>query len=257
MQHHAKEDYMSEFKSATIIIPAINETYLLTRTLEIIFETCDAADIGEIIYVLCKKTTPECIGTVDKLIAKYPQTPMRVYYQRESGLGCAYREAFELVKTSHAVTAAADMDMDPYAICRLIETAKREPSAMVCASRWIEGGGFEGYYKPKLVLNFIVQKALKIMYCSKLHDHTYGFRIYPTGLLKSIRWEETHHPIALETALKPIRLGVKTLEVPAMWRVRTEGDSQLAFSQCFIYLRTVFHVRFMKKSDILIGENRQ
>jgi glycosyltransferase involved in cell wall biosynthesis len=243
--------FMNMFTSVSIIIPALNETYLLRQTVDVILETCDKNDIKELIIVLCDRTTRECIETAHHIQNNFVTYPIQIYFQKYPFIGAAYQEAFELAKGSHIIMTAADMDMDPYVICEFIKKSKESPESIVLASRWITGGEFRGYNPLKLVLNFIFQKILDVLFLTTLSDMTYGFRLYPAELMKSIIWEEKKHPFFLETSLKPLRLGTKFIEVPAIWNVRTEGTSVISILSCFKYFKTVFHVRFMKQKSII------
>ena len=247
---------MNNFTSVSIIIPALNETYLLRQTIEIILDSCDKDDIEEIFIVLCDRSTNECVKTAENIKDDFETHPIRIYFQNKPFVGNAFQEAFELVKGSHIITAAADMDMDPYAISKFIAKCKTSPKSIISASRWIPGGGFNGYKKYMLLLNYIFQKIIDVLFLTKLTDTTYGFRLYPTELMRSVCWEETKHPFFLETCLKPLRLGVEFIEVPAMWNVRTEGTSEISFLKYLKYINTVFHVRFMKQKNILIKNTR-
>ncbi len=242
---------MKEFTSVSIIIPALNETYLFRKTVEIMLNTCSKSDIEEMIFVLCDRTTAACVETAEQIKNEYGSYQISIYYQIKPFFGNALQEALLLAKGSHVVTAAADMDMDPYAVCKFIEKSKISPESIIAASRWMPDGGFHGYKKFMLALNYVFQKTLDVLFLTKLTDMTYGFRLYPTDLVKSINWEEAKHPFALETCLKPLRLGVNFIEVPATWNVRTEGTSEISFFKYFRYFKTVFHVRFMKKDEIL------
>jgi len=241
---------MSKFDSVSILIPALNETYLLRQTFEIILDTCNKSDIEELIVILCERSTPACIKTAEQIKNDYEAYPIKIYFQKNPSIGTAYQEAFNLSKGSHIIMTAADMDMDPYVISKFIEKSKMSPERIILASRWIPGGEFHGYDRLKLVLNYIFQKILDVLFLTKLTDMTYGFRLYPASLMKSIKWEEAKHPFFLETSLKPLRLGTKFVEIPAIWNVRTEGTSVISIWSCFKYFKTVFHVRFMKKRDI-------
>jgi hypothetical protein len=81
---------------------------------------------------------------------------------------------------------------------------------------------------------------------------TYGYRIFPAQLLKSIRWEETRHPLLFETIIKPLQLGVKVKEIPIEWRAREEGGSQNTFIRNFEYFRIGFRTLFYSRKQILI-----
>lgn len=55
------------FKNVTILLPAMNETYSLEQSVEIILKTCKDNDILEIIVLLSKKSTKECIEMAQKI----------------------------------------------------------------------------------------------------------------------------------------------------------------------------------------------
>jgi glycosyltransferase involved in cell wall biosynthesis len=242
---------MNQFTSVSIILPAINETYSLQETVNIITNTCNPEDIREFFIVLCDKSTPECIATAESIRDSIKNIEVIIYYQQRPFIGAAIQEAFDRVHGSHAVMMSSDLETDPYIICQFIELEKQRPDGIVTASRWIKGGRFVGYSRIKYALNFIFQKILSLSFLTRCSDLTYAYRIFPVDLVQSIRWEETRHPFFLETALKPLRLGVRFTEIPAKWEARCEGESQNTFLANFAYFRTEFRIRFMKKGRIL------
>ena len=240
------------FKNTTICVPAMDETYSLEQTVDTIVSTCDRADLCEIILLLCDRSTPACVATAEKLCQKYGGAlPVYIHYQELPFAGGAVREGFALAKGSHVVLMSADLETDPALVQTFIAKAKQYPDCIITASRWIGGVHFQGYNKVKLVANFIFQKLIALFYLAPLTDITFGYRIFPAALVQSIRWEELKHPFFLETALKPLRLDVKFIEVPTFWKARTEGKSVNSFFANFAYFKTAWHVRFMKKEDIL------
>ena len=94
-------------------------------------------------------------------------------------------------------------------------------------------------------------KIFSLFYGVKLTDITFGYRLAPTKLFQSIAWEELRHPFFLETALKPICLGVKIHEISSGWAARQEGESQNSLLQTFKYLKIAFKVKFEKKKNLL------
>ncbi|GHV73883.1 hypothetical protein AGMMS49940_11850 [Spirochaetia bacterium] len=246
---------MAHFTSVSIILPAINETHSLQKTVDIITATCNTKDICEFFIVLCDKSTPGCVKTAESIRAKVHDIEVIIYYQQRPFVGPAIQEAFELVHGTHVIMMSSDLETDPHIVAEFIELEKEKPDGIVTASRWIKGGGFSDYNGLKYILNYIFQKILTILFPTSCTDLTYAYRIFPTDLMRSINWEETKHPFFLETALKPLRLGVQFTEIPAKWKARIEGESQNTFFANFAYFKTEFHVRFMKKKDIFKGEN--
>ncbi len=245
------------FESVSIIIATINETFSLRQTVDELLKSCDAADLKEIIIVMCKKTTPECVRTAEEIRDTVKTVPVVLYFQKRPFVGPAYQEAFMLARGSHLVMMSADLETPPECVPDFIAQEKLHPNDITTASRWIKGGSFSGYSKVKWLCNYFFQKIIGLLFWSANTDLTYGFRIFPTALMQKINWEETKHPFFLETALKPLKLGVKMFEVPAKWRARPEGESVNPFFHNFAYFKTAWHVRRMSPDAILLPEEAQ
>ncbi len=240
---------MSQFQGATILLPVISETVSLTQTVDILL-TENRPDLHEILLIVCKKTTPASRALCIQFTEQYPHL-CKLLEQQLPFLGGAMRDAFDAASGSHTLMMASDLETDPLTVKDLISWSKKYPDCIITTSRWLREGGFEGYSLPKLVFNFIFQKMFSFLYGVKLTDMTYGFRIFPTQLIQSIRWEELRHAFLFETVIKPLRLGVRVYEIPAAWKVRSEGESQNTFWQNFIYFRTGWKTLFRSKESIV------
>jgi hypothetical protein len=174
-----------------------------------------------------------------------------IHHQNLPFLGGAIREAFDLARGSHVIMMASDLETDPVDVPTLIAEAKRRPDAIIAASRWRRGGRFEGYSKVKLAANWVFQRAFAVLFGTVLTDMTYGYRLFPTKVVQSIKWEELRHPFLFETVVKPLRLGVEVVEIPSVWKARTEGRSSNTFMRNFEYFRTGVKVRFAPRNSLL------
>ena len=138
-----------------------------------------------------------------------------------------------------------------------ISAAASDPDAIILASRWVRGGGFDGYGRVNKALNFIFNKMLQVLFWTKVKDLTYGYRFAPVDKTLSVKWESTGFSIGMETNLRMLRLGYPIIEVPAMWRVRKQGDSQNSFFTKCKYINTVLKVRFARKDSNKSAEPRE
>ncbi|MGQ9806140.1 MAG: glycosyltransferase family 2 protein [Chlorobiales bacterium] len=240
---------MNLFESASIILPVMNETYSLRQTVEVIEHDC-GEDVKEYLIVVCDRTKKESLEVCELLKEQFGSR-VKIHWQKMPFIGGAIREAFELSTGSHTVLMASDLETPPEVVKTMIDLAKEQPERIITASRWIKGGKFYGYNPLKKFLNFIFQRIFSLLYFASLTDMTYAYRIFPTKLIQSIEWEELKHPFLLETIIKPLRLGVKVKEIPAVWKARTEGESQNTFFGNFVYFRIGIRTRFMPKSKIL------
>ena len=242
----------SLFKNVTILLPAMDETYSLRQTVDAIIETNTKEDIAEFILLLCEGTTLECRVNAEELVKKYKSSiSIYIHNQTLPFAGGAIREGISLAKGSHVVMMSSDLETDPCLIKDFIVLAKEHPNHIITATRWKKGGGFEQYNKIKLVCNLIFERAIGLFYLTRLTDLTYGFRLFPTDLMKSIRWEELKHPFYLETCLKPALLGAKFHEIPGKFEARSEGESQNSFWQTFRYIPPAIRWRFYKRDRLL------
>ncbi len=242
----------TSFSGVSIILPAMDETYSLKKTVDVIIDTVRPQDLTEIIIVLCERTSPQTRQVATELVNQYSGScSVYIHDQNLPFVGGAVREGIDLAKGSHLVMMSSDLETDPFIIQTFVAYSKSNPNKIITASRWTTGGGFEGYSKIKLVCNAIFERMIGMLYFSRLSDLTYAYRIFPSALMKSINWEELKHPFFLETALKPLRLGVRFVEIPACWTARTEGVSNNSFLDNFKYFKTAWHNRFVSKKRIL------
>jgi glycosyltransferase involved in cell wall biosynthesis len=236
-------------ESVSVILPVIDEADALRRTAEIVRRQAGDA-LRELLIVTCGRTTPEALAEAAR-IQREGGDSIVVHRQKLPYLGGALREAFELARGSHVLMMSSDLETDPGLVGALIARARSRPAEIVAASRWLEGGGFHGYSKAKLACNWLFQRFFSRLYGCGLTDMTYAYRLYPAGLMRSIRWEELRHPFLFESLVKPLRLGVRVSEIPAIWRARESGRSSNTFLGNFSYIRVGFAARFAAPRSIL------
>ncbi|MBI4379401.1 MAG: glycosyltransferase family 2 protein [Nitrospinae bacterium] len=236
-------------KNTSIILPVINETESLKKTIEILLNEI-RKKIKEIIIIVDKITSKESLSIAESMISRYPEI-IKLQWQKRKFLGGALQDAFEHCSGEYCVMMASDLETNPHDVKKLIETAE-EGYDIVATSRWIQSNSFEGYSLIKLILNRIFQLFFRTLYRCNLTDLTYGFRIYRTQVFKEIKWEELRHPFLLESILKPIKLKrYKITEIPTTWKARIEGTSQNTFWRNFIYFRTGFKIIFLKNKNLI------
>jgi glycosyltransferase involved in cell wall biosynthesis len=239
---------MDESLRITFILPVLNETYSLQQTVDTIF-TVASSELHEVLIVTAERTAEESL-TVIKTIEKQHPSGIRVHRQELPFLGGAMQEAFDIASGDHVMLMASDLETDPTLIPAFVETMQTGRWDIVAGSRWIKGGGFEGYSRTKLVLNYFFQKIFSILYNTEVTDLTFAYRLYRKPILEGILWEELKHPFLLECLLKPLRCGARVTEIPCRWRARTEGTSASMFTETFKYLRIALKTRVIAKSRL-------
>jgi hypothetical protein len=237
------------FSGLTVVLPVVTETDSFDQTVRVLREMNDD-DILEILVVVCARTTPESLARC-RAAAADSGGRMRIHHQELPFLGGAMREAFQLASASHVVMMASDLETDPALVRTFVELAKEKPAAIVTASRWAAEGGFAGYGRVRVALNWTFQRLTSLLYRTELSDSTFGYRLFPTDLVQSINWEGLRHEFLLETVLKPLLLGVEVIEVPTQWTPRSEGVSQNSLAIQARYIGTLLTTRFKPRSALV------
>lgn len=197
--------------------------------------------LEEIIIVLSPRSTVESRKTCEELVSQYKNVKMHIQ-RNNPGLGHAVREGYEIAKGNLILNIDSDGEMENETVLRMIDEMADKNCGMVVASRWLKGGGFIGYAPLKYMLNWGFQQLFRILFKTRIHDLTYGFKLISAELAKKIEWQGSLHEIACETTLKPIRLGSYVSEVPTKWTTRVNGASKNSFMKNFRYVLMAWNI---------------
>lgn len=245
------EGGLADHLAITFVLPVLNETESLRTTVGTILRLA-ADDLHELLVVTADRSTPQSVQVARQLQQEHPGL-VRIHQQRLPRLGGAMREAFELAAGSHVMLMASDLETDPELIPRFVEKMQEGRWDIVSGSRWLAGGGFEGYGRLRKLLNWLFQRSFRLLYSARLTDLTFAYRLYRREVLEGIRWEELGHPFLLECLLKPLRLGARVAEVPCRWQSRREGRSAGSFRQMLQYVPLAIRVRLTRPARIRSG----
>ncbi len=232
----------------SILLPLINETKSLEETIQVILNQNDK-EVHEIIIIISDlKTTDE-----SKLLAKKMKNiyeKVKIITQKKKLLGGALQDGFTYSSGTHVLLMASDKETEPNDVKNFITSSKQNLDSIITGNRWISGGGFESYNYFKYTLNFFFQKIFSILYSTSLSDLTFGYRIFPSLIVKKINWEEINHSFLFETIIKPIKIGINIIEIPCTWKKRSSGESTFERSYYYDYFKIGFKTLFKSKNSI-------
>ena len=220
--------------AVSFLVPVMDELASLTITVNLIVDLI-ADELTEIIIILSPKSQPKSVALAKKLVRECAGKAS-IYWQDLPGIGGALAGGIERASGRYIMLMASDLETDPRLIPSFISKMREGESDIVCGSRWLKGGGFTKYGRFKQILNWLFQKLMNLLFGSKLTDYTYAYRLYRREVLEGIIWEEKGHPFLLESLLKPLMRGARTVEVPCQWQPRSEGVSQNSWRQMLMYL---------------------
>jgi glycosyltransferase involved in cell wall biosynthesis len=229
------------FESVSAIVPFLNEKASVRVLIDSLLGDPRAA-VREVLVVYGTRTTEDSLRELERL-ATLNEGRVLLLRQHLPFLGGALREGIARARGSHCLFIYSDLESDPALVPELVTCARRQPEAVVSASRWLAGGRFEGYGRTKRLLNLAFQKLIGLVFFTRVTDLTFGYRLYPRRLLQAVQWRETGHPFVLESVLVPLVLKVPVVEVPTVWRARREGQSSWNPLNYYKYLLTAARIR--------------
>lgn len=232
----------------SVIVSVYSETELLMESVRQIRQAVSNWSY-EILLVVHPKSSLECLAICNGL-ARHDD--IRVIMQGpRSGIGWAYREAIPYLTGTHALIMSSDLETNPADARAMVEMAEATGADIVCASRWIRGGGFSGYNPAKFVLNFGYNLLFRTLYRTSIHDITFGYKLLRSEILRRVQWEYGTHEFCAELLLKPLRLGYRAVEVPTRWVKRQEGESKMTFMRNFRFVSAAWKILRQRREQML------
>jgi glycosyltransferase involved in cell wall biosynthesis len=219
----------------SIVVTVYSETFSIDETLKILLGR-DRGYIQEILLVVSPRASQETFSICRQWEAREPRVKMLVQ-QKNPGIGWAYREGMQAAKGNYVALMAGDLETEPAAVDRMVQKVVVTGCDEVIANRWLPGGGFTNYDPLKLVLNWIFQKAFRVLFWTRIGDFTFGLKLLSKEVAEAVKWEGTMHEICIETTVKPLKKGYYLEQVPTVWVGRKEGRSVNTFFKNFRYVK--------------------
>lgn len=162
------------------------------------------------------------------VIKKHPPFNFKIIFikNKRIGLHGAVVSGFEASSAESIMMMPADDIWNARIIDEIVQKQKSGVD-VVCPSRFMKGGGLEGYPKLKYI---IVRSAAFLMYKLAFiptHDPTNGFRSFSKKVINSIPIESKEGgTYSIELLVKCHRLKLKIEEIPSIWIERKSGKSK-------------------------------
>lgn len=243
-------EFMENEYKLSVVFCTINETHSLIESYSNI-RKYDSAE--EYLFVVSRKASDECLKTVKELCKN---EKCRYITQSGYGLGNAIRDGFDSVKGTHMIFWPADNDMDSSVFPEMVRLSENNTDKIVTVSRWLAQDGFRGYGKLRKIINYISQKAFKLLFKSNLTDFTNPTQIAPVSLYRSIKWEGNDFELIPEMIFKPLKIGCEFIEVPCKSIPRDDGKTNGGFFKFAKYYPVIYKIHKMTEKDIITGAEK-
>jgi len=215
---------------AWVILPTYNEAENLERIVSAVLERLP--EDGRVLVV--DDNSPDGTGEIADRLAASNESISVLHRQDKEGLGPAYLAGFHVALEAGAqriVEMDADFSHDPAYLPQLIGAADHYD--LVIGSRYVPGGGVTDWGAMRRFISrggsIYARLALRV----PVRDLTGGFKCFRREVLEAINLdtiEARGYAFQVETTYRALKAGFRVVEIPIVFRDRTDGTSKMSHS---------------------------
>jgi dolichol-phosphate mannosyltransferase len=214
----------------SVVIPAHNEEETVAQTVNGLVATLAREEIEHEVIVVDDSSSDGTAAVVEAIAAETPQVRC-LPSPYENGFGFAVRaglEEFEGDAVAIVMADGSDSPEDLVSYQRLLE----EGYECAFGSRFVHGSRVIDYPRSKLIMNRIVNFAIRVLFRHGYNDTTNAFKAYRREVIENVQPFLSHHfNLTVELPLKAIVRGYSYGIVPISWTNRKAGTSKLSLNE--------------------------
>lgn len=172
---------------------------------------------------------------------------------KKMGLGSAYVKGFLWAlerKYDPIIQMDSDFSHNPKDIPRLIQLLDQADFAI--GSRYAPGGSIENWPKWRLWISEMGNVYARSILNAGILDITGGFKAWKRKVLEAIGLEKIFsdgYAFQVETTYRAMQKGFKPVEIPIVFKDRTQGKSKISRRILFEAMWVVWKLRFSARSS--------
>jgi dolichol-phosphate mannosyltransferase len=214
----------------SVVVPAHNEAESIGATVTTLADTLTAERIPHEILVVDDASSDGTAAVVHEVSTRHPSVRC-VRSHLPPGFGHAVRAGLDHYTGDAVAIFMADSSDSPADLVRY-HRVLRDGFDCAFGSRFVKGGRVNDYPLPKLVINRIVNLAIRAMFRHGYNDTTNAFKAYRREVIDNIRpLLSNHFNLTVEMPLKAVTRGHTFQVVPITWTNRQLGVSKLRLQE--------------------------
>ena len=211
-----------------VILPTYNEAENLERIVGDVLEHLPESRR----VLIVDDNSPDGTGEIAGRLAAADESIGVLHRERKEGLGPAYLAGFRVALDGGAeriIEMDADFSHDPSFLPRLIEATERADLAI--GSRYVPGGGITDWGPMRRFISRGGSAYARAALGLPVRDLTGGFKCFRRIVLETIHLETIEargYAFQVETTYRAIKAGFRVVEVPIVFKDRTDGTSKMS-----------------------------
>jgi dolichol-phosphate mannosyltransferase len=222
----APDAALPPLRKLSVVIPARDEAGCIASTVEHLHVELRLRGVPHEIVVVDDGSGDETWTILEDLRQRIPGLAP-VKNPGPHGFGSAIVYGLDRMTGDAAVIMMADESDDCRDVVRYWNTLNAGWEC-VFGSRFVAGGGTIDYPRLKLLLNRLVNRAIRTLFRVPLNDTTNAFKAYRRTVIEGCRpLIAPHFNLTVELPLKAIVRGYSWTVIPITWRNRRTGEAKL------------------------------
>jgi dolichol-phosphate mannosyltransferase len=215
-----------------VVLPTYNEAENVDAILRATTSELERVAPGEHRVLVVDDNSPDGTGQIAERVARELGTVEVLHRRQKTGLGHAYLAGFARALAGGAqmvIEMDADFSHEPRYLGRLLEAAR--DADLVLGSRYVEGGGVRDWGLLRRIVSRGGGLYARVVLGVNVHDLTGGFKCIRREVLTAIDLESVRaegYVFQIEVTYRAVLAGFRVVEVPIVFRDRTEGASKMS-----------------------------
>ena len=219
-----------------IIVPVFREEGNISKTIEEIFKISEINFRVLVVYDFDEDPTIQVIKN------NFHKSQIICLKNKYQGLNGAIKTGFENIQSKATLLYPAD-DHENFNLISKMFYKFCEGYDIVCASRFIDGGSYEGAPIIKRLIVKFVSFTLTNFTSLPTKDATNGFRLFSKSIVEKFPIESKRgFTFSIELLAKAHRNNYKITELPEKWPVRTSGKSKFSYYTIPFYFKWYLYI---------------
>lgn len=215
---------------SVVIIPTYNEKENVENIIRAVFSLDK-----EFCVLIIDDGSPDGTADIVKNIQKeFPERLFMLEREGKLGLGTAYITGFKWSlehKYEFIFEMDADFSHDPNDLLRLYEACHTGGADLAIGSRYINGVNVVNWPIGRVLMSYFASVYVRFITRMTIMDTTAGFKCYRRKVLESIELDKVKfkgYAFQIELKFRTFKRGFNIIEVPIIFRDRTEGSSKMS-----------------------------
>ena len=219
-----------------IIVPVFREEGNISKTIEEIFKIPEINFRVMVVYDFDEDPTIQVIKN------NFDKSQIICLKNKYQGLNGAIKTGFENIQSKATLLYPAD-DHENFNLIAKMFYKFCEGYDIVCASRFIDGGSYEGAPLVKRLIVKFVSFTLTNFTTLPTKDATNGFRLFSKSIVEKFPIRSNKgFTFSIELLAKAHRHNFKIAELPEKWPVRKSGKSKFNYYTIPFYFRWYLYI---------------